>query len=260
MSAPNIFDRGLYATRRMRAERAAGDSFLVRHTAEALSERLATVKRGFARGLDLGSRHQSFALLAGHAASWVRSGLHPCASEAAVVSDEELLPFAASSFDLVVSVLGLHAVNDLPGALVQIRRALEPGGLFMAALFGGGTLNELRRAFATGEAACTGGASPRVAPFADVRAMGALLQRTGFDAPVGDVDSLPVRYASFDRLTGDLRALGETNALALRSRRFLPRRVLSAALDSYRLNDGPDGKLTATFDILYVTGWAPDPG
>lgn len=260
MSAPIIFDRGLYAERRLRAERVAGDSFLVEHTAETLCERLAAVKRGFVRGLDLGTRRTSFARLAPHAASWVRTGLHPRAPEVSVVADEEVLPFAANSFDLVVSVLALHAVNDLPGALVQIRRALEPGGLFMAALFGGATLNELRRAFAAGEAEHTGGASPRVAPFGDIRDMGALLQRAGFAGPVADLDSLRVRYASFAGLGDDLRALGETNALAGRNRRFLPRRVLSAALDSYRLNDSRDGRLTATFDILYVTGWAPDQG
>lgn len=260
MSAPIIFDRGLYAKRRLRAERAVDGSFLVEHAAETLCERLAAVKRGFARGLDLGSRRSSFARMARHAASWVRTGLHPRVSKVSVVADEEVLPFAANSFDLVVSVLGLHAVNDLPGVLVQIRRALEPGGLFVAALFGSATLNELRRAFAAGEAEHTGGASPHVAPFADIRDMGALLQRAGFAAPVADLDTLRVRYVSFANLGDDLRALGETNALVGRSRRFLPRRVLSAALESYRLNDGSDGKLTATFDILYVTGWAPDAG
>jgi SAM-dependent methyltransferase len=258
MSAPVIFDRRLYARRRLRAEEAARESFLVRHAAENVSERLGAVKRHFVRALDLGSRGQSFGLIAPRAERWLRTGLHHNSRTIDVVADEETLPFAPHSFDLVVSVLGLHAVNDLPGALVQIRRALTPDGLFMAALFGGATLGELRRAFASGEAETSGGASPRVAPFADVRDMGALLQRAGFASPVADVDSLPVRYASFAQLADDLRMLGETNALAQRRRSFLRRRVLSAALASYEQKSGVAGKLPATFEILYLTGWASD--
>lgn len=260
MSAPVIFDRKVYAVRRLRAERLHTDSFLVRHAAENLSERLGAVKRGFSRALDLGSRRQSFELLSHHADSWIRSGPHPCSRAVALVADDECLPFARHSFDLTVSVLGLHAVNDLPGTLVQIRRSLAPGGVFLAALFGGATLKELRMALAFGEAEETAGASPRVAPFADVRDMGALLQRAGFTSPVADVDSLQVRYSSFAKLVEDLRALGETNALAQANRRSLRRRVLSAALDSYMQNDSSVGKLTATFDILYVTGWASHAG
>jgi SAM-dependent methyltransferase len=258
MSAPVIFDRRLYGRRRLRADALAGDSFLVRHAAENLSERLGTVKRRFVRALDLGSRRQSFPLLAPHAERWVRTGLHPSAQRAGAVADEEALPFAPHSFDLTVSVLGLHAVNDLPGALVQIRRALTPDGFFLAALFGGATLCELRRAFAAGESEKTGGASPRVAPFADVRDMGALLQRAGFASPVADVDTLTVRYASFATLVDDLHVIGETSALAGRRRRFLPRSVLSAALASYAEKESVDGKLSATFEILYLTGWASD--
>jgi len=260
MSAPIVFDRKVYAARRLRAERRHADNFLVRHAAENLSDRISAVKRGFGRALDLGSRRQSFELLSRHADSWIRSGPHRSSRAVELVADDEFMPFATYSFDLIVSVLGLHAVNDLPGALVQIRRTLAPGGAFLAALFGGATLKELRMALAFGEGEETAGASPRVAPFADVRDMGALLQRAGFTSPVADVDSLPVRYSSFANLVADLRALGETNALAQRSRRFLRRRVLSAALDSYRQNDSPGGKLAATFDILYVTGWAPDAG
>jgi SAM-dependent methyltransferase len=260
MTAPIIFDRRLYAQRRLRAERTDRKSFLVRHAAENLSERMGVAKPRFRRALDLNSRRESFELFSVHAENWVRTGLHPRSRAVSLVADEEALPFAGHSFDLAVSVLGLHAVNDLPGALVQIRRALAPGSLFMAALFGSATLTELRRAFASGEAEVTGGASPRVAPFADVRDMGALLQRAGFTSPVADVDSLTVRYSSFAKLVDDLRALGETNALAQGSRQFLLRRTLSAALDSYRQNDSSGGKFSATFDILYVTGWAPDRG
>lgn len=258
MSAPIVFDRELYARRRLRAERGARRSFLLGHAGENLSERLGAVKRQFGLALDLGSRGQSFELFRTRAERWIRTAHHPDSRAASLVADEEALPFAPGSFDLVVSVLGLHAVNDLPGALVQIRRALEPGGLFMAALFGGATLKELRRAFAFGETEAMGGASPRVAPFADVRDMGALLQRAGFESPVADVDGLPVRYSSFATLVGDLRSLGETNALAQRRRRFLSRRTLSAAIGSYAENDSSDGRLAATFDILYVTGWAPE--
>lgn len=260
MTAPIIFDRTLYARRRLRAEQRPQDSFLLRHTGENLSERLSTVRQRFGCALDLGSRDQSFELFCALADSWVRTALHPGSRAACVVADEEALPFASGSFDLVVSVLGLHAVNDLPGALVQIRRVLRPGGLFMAALFGGATLRELRKALASGEAEEHGGASPRVAPFADVRDMGSLLQRAGFAAPVADVDSLSVRYQALGRLVDDLRAVGETNALAQRRRGGLSRRTLSAALESYRQNDSSDGKLAATFEILYLTGWAPGGG
>jgi SAM-dependent methyltransferase len=259
MTAPIVFDRELYARRRVRAERGARGSFLLRHAGENLSERLGTVRRRFDLGLDLSSRDQSFELFRTRAARWVRTALRPDSRAVSLVADEEALPFADAGFDLVVSVLGLHAVNDLPGALVQIRRALKPGGLFMAALFGGATLRELRNAFARGESEETDGASPRVAPFADVRDMGALLQRAGFGSPVADVDSLAVRYGSFATLVEVLRALGETNALAQRRRQFLSRRTLSAALESYSRNDGANGKLAATFEILYVTGWTAEP-
>jgi SAM-dependent methyltransferase len=258
MSAPIVFDRGVYALRRWRAEQIGTESFLVRHAAESLSERLGAARPNFSRALDLNSRRQSFEMLAEHAKSWIHAGLHPRSRAVSVVADEEALPFARHSFDLVVSVLALHAVNDLPGALVQIRRTLKPGGLFMAALFGGATLNELRRAFASGEAERTGGVSPRVAPFADVRDMGALLQRAGFASPVADTDRVSVRYSSFAMLAGDLRGIGETNALAQRRKRFLWRGILAAALHNYEQMDSNGGKLAATFDILYLTGWAPD--
>jgi SAM-dependent methyltransferase len=258
MSAPVVFDRRLYAARRLRAERAQKDSFLIRHAAENLSERLGAVKRRFGRALDLNARRESITLLAGHGESWLRVGLHPDLDKVSLVADEEALPFATQSFDLIVSILGLHAVNDLPGALVQIRRALAPDGVFMAALFGGATLRELRRAFALGESEQTGGASPRVAPFADVRDMGALLQRAGFDLPVADVDRIEVRYRSFAALVADLRAVGETNSLAERRRMFLSRSVLSAALATHEGQESRAGQLTATFDILYLTGWAPE--
>jgi SAM-dependent methyltransferase len=240
---PKIFDSRAYA----RARAKGGASFLAKEAAEGLLDRLQAVNRRFALALDVGSRDESFALLQPLGAQWQRSAFA-----------EETLGQEAGRFDLVTSVLSLHAVNDLPGALIQIRRALKPDGLFVAALFGGDTLRELREAFAAGESEIMGGASPRVAPFADVRDMGALLQRAGFALPVADVERTAVRYREFSTLVADLRALGETNALAERSRKPLRRDVLAAALGHYgERHAGPDGRLRASFDIVYLTGWAP---
>lgn len=261
MSPPRIFDRTAYAVRRARAERRGAGSFLLEDAAQTLFERASAAQRTFGRALDIGARLQSFAQLMPLAKTWVRAQLSaPDAgsTDGLTVADEECLPFAEQSFDLVVSVLSLHAVNDLPGALLQIRRLLVPDGLFVAALFGGATLVELRRAFAAGETDTTGGISPRVAPFADVRDLGGLLQRAGFAMPVADVERVTVRYGQFFTLIEDLRALGETNALAERSRKSLRRATLSSVLAHYAGRDSePDGRLRATFDIVYLTGWAP---
>jgi SAM-dependent methyltransferase len=240
---PRIFDRRTYAARRARG----GDSFLAQEAAQGLSERLSAVNRTFVRGLDVGSRDESHTLVKFYAGEW------QCAS-----FNDEVLGVEEGTIDLAVSVLALHAVNDLPGALIQIRRALKPDGLFMAALFGGETLRELREAFAAGESGVVGGASPRVSPLADVRDLGALLQRAGFALPVADVERTTIRYREFSTLVEDLRALGETNALVERSKRFLRRDVLAAALDHYAAKHAEgDGRLRATFDIVYLTGWAP---
>jgi SAM-dependent methyltransferase len=174
-----------------------------------------------------------------------------------LAADEEAMPFAEQSFDLITSVLSLHAVNDLPGALFQMRGALKPGGLFIAAMFGGETLKELRTAFAAGESELAGGASPRVAPFADVRDLGALLQRAGFERPVADAERTIVRYREFMGLVADLRAMGENNALRRRSRKCLRRDILHAVLADYTTaHSEPEGRLRATFDVIYLTGWA----
>lgn len=248
---PQIFDRQLYAQRRAKA---AGTDFLVRDVAAHLAERIATINRPFGRALDLSSREEAFAELRDAAPRWTRTSLFP--RDGYLLADEEALPFAPASFDLIASVLSLHAVNDLPGALAQIRRALKSGGLFVAALFGGETLRELRHSLAQAESERTGGISPRVAPFADVRDLGALLQRAGFASPVADVERTIVRYRDFSRLVKDLRALGETSALAGRSRRFLRRDLLAAALENYRAQFAENGRLTATFDTVYLTGGA----
>lgn len=253
MSPPRLFDRRIYAQRR----RHAGDSFLAADVAEALAERLGAVNRRFARALDLNSRPQIFAALAPLADNWTRTQA-AAGEDGALVADDEALPFAPGSFDLVVSALSLHAVNDLPGTLAQIRRALKPDGLFLAALFGGATLHELRDAFAVGESDVTGGISPRVAPFADVRDLGGLLQRAGFALPVADSEKTVVRYRAFSTLVADLRALGETNALSDRARHALRRDVLAATLSHYaRAHADEDGRLLATFEIVYLTAWAP---
>jgi SAM-dependent methyltransferase len=201
-------------------------------------------------------------MLKAFAENWVRTSLFqpaPPGEQKTVVADEEYLPFADAKFDVVTSVLSLHAVNDLPGTLLQIRRLLRPGGLFVAAMFGGATLSELRRAMAAGETDTLGGISPRVAPFADVRDLGGLLQRAGFALPVADVERTTIHYRDFFTLMGDLRALGETNALIQRRTKPLRRSTLSGAIQAYALNDGEDdGRLKATFDIIYLTGWAPE--
>ncbi len=244
---PRIFDSLAYARGRARAR---GESFLAREAANGLADRLGAVNRSFSSALDIGSRNESFALLKSFAENWERA--------APWENDREALPDSPLRFDVVTSVLALHAINDLPGALIQIRRALKPDGLFIAALFGGETLRELREAFAAGESDVSGGASPRVAPFADVHDMGALLQRAGFALPVADVERTTVRYREFSTLVSDLRTLGETNALAERSRKFLRRDVLASALSRYAVRHAEsDGRLRATFDIIYLTAWAP---
>ncbi|MBU6472015.1 MAG: methyltransferase domain-containing protein [Alphaproteobacteria bacterium] len=256
-AAPKIFDRALYALRRARAARMEADRFLLVEAADHLAERLGAIRRRFSAGLELSSRLESATALAPFAEQWTRTVLSTGEGDGPV-AEEEALPFAPESFDLVVSVLSLHAVNDLPGALVQVRRVLKPDGLFLAALFGGETLRELRAAFAAGETDVRGGISPRVAPFAEVRALGGLLQRAGFALPVADSERTTVHYREFKTLAGDLRALGEASALAERDKRPLRRDVLGAALSHYASeNSDADGKLIATFDIIYLTGWAP---
>lgn len=253
---PRIFDSLAYRARRARAARSGGDDFLAQEAGEHLAERLAAINRHFGHGLDLHSRAGVFPMLRPLAQYWVRTGFAWDAPS--VVSGDDVLPFADESFDLVTSVLSLHAINDLPGTLAQIRRVLKPDGVFMAALFGGETLRELKLAFASAEADMLGGVSPRVSPFADVRDMGGLLQRVGFALPVADVERTTVRYRDLSRLFADLRALGETNVLIGRSTRLMSRRLLAAVTRDYaeRFKDA-EGRFHATFDVVFLTGWAP---
>ena len=240
----------------MRADELPGEVFLADGASDHIAARLGAINRRFARGLDLSSRAKQFPVLRPFANSWVRAGFARSGTD--VIADEELLPFAENSFDVVTSLLSLHAINDLPGVLAQIRRVLRPDGVFIAALFGGETLQELRLAFTAAEAETLRGASPRVAPFGDVRALGGLLQRAGFALPVADVERITVRYRDAARLFADLRLLGETNALVGRHPAFLSRRILQRLTAEYTARFGdPAGRLAATFDIIFLTGWAP---
>ncbi|TDT96667.1 MULTISPECIES: methyltransferase domain-containing protein [Azorhizobium] len=264
MSHPLVFDRALLRARQARALALGPEPFLLERAAEDLSERLLTVKRRFETAVDLGTPTDLLSrALAGHPgigtlvrAAPLAAGL--AASERTIVADEEALPFANGSLDLVVSALALQMVNDLPGAFAQVRRALKPDGLFLAALIGGGSLAELREAFAIAESETTGGVSPRVAPFADVRDMGGLLQRAGFALPVTDVDRVVVRYGSPFTLMNELRRMGAGNVLAERRRVPLRRATLLRAAEIYaeRFSDA-DGRVRATFEIVWLSGWVP---
>lgn len=257
-----IFDRALLRRRLVRAGARGFAGFLAERAAEDLAERLAAVTRDFPVALDLGAPTDA-ALRALRAHPRVGRALRaaPAAGlpfHADFVADEEASPLAPGAFNLIVSLLALQCVNDLPGALVQLRRALAPDGFFLACLFGGATLQELRQALMEAEAAVEGGVSPRVAPFADVRDLGGLLQRAGFALPVTDLDTVTVRYAHPLALMADLRAMGLANMLRERSRKPLRRSTLSRALAIYteRFRD-PDGRVRATFDLVWIAGWAP---
>jgi NADH dehydrogenase [ubiquinone] 1 alpha subcomplex assembly factor 5 len=267
MSNPSrIFDRALLARRRDRAaEGAPAVDFLLRRVADDFMDRLAAVNRQFVRILDLGAHHGLLArrLRELPGARTVVSADHSWRLLAQcppprVLADEELLPFRDGAFDLVASALALHLVNDLPGSLVQIRRVLKPDGLFLGAVLGGQTLQELRGAFLEAEEELEGGASPRVAPFADTRDYGGLLQRAGFALPVTDSDVVTVTYASPLALMRELKAMGASNMLHERRRKPLRRETLARASAIYEARFArPDGRITATFEIVTMTGWVP---
>ena len=265
--AHQLFDRKLLRARRARfASEIAAHEFLLAHVAVEIAERVEVMLRSFPRALDLGAYR---GLLGQKVAALKSVGEMVYAESAfalaalcpgpALVCDEDLLPFKDASLNLIVSGLALHRVNDLPGALVQIRRALCPDGLFIGALLGARSLIELREALIAAEAEEQGGASPRVAPFGDVRDYGALLQRTGFALPVADADVLRMTYASPRELMREVRVLGGGNVLSERSKAPLPRRTLDRAEAIYRERHAlPGGGVSATFEIVYLSGWAPD--
>lgn len=272
MSAPpRLFDRDLLRTRLNRAATVyANADFLKRRAAEDAVVRLEAIMRDFPLAVDLGARNGAFgeALAQSDARPRVGHLIEADLSSAMLagrtgprlVADEERLPFAFGSLDLVVSTLSLHWTNDVVGALIQIRRALKPDGLFIGSMLGGATLTELRQSLLAAEAELTGGAGPRVSPFADAYDAAGLLQRSGFALPVADVDRVTVRYAHPLKLLADLRAMGETSVLAERHPRQLTRQVLARAFELYVEKFAePDGRVPATFEILTLTGWAPDP-
>ena len=271
---PLIFDRALLRRRRMRAVALGPSTFLLERVAQDLADRLATVMRHFEWAVDLGtpgdlvrralSGTGQITSIAGvdplmHALRMHERGEEFSPDTLAVAGDEEVLPLRDGALNLVVSALSLQFVNDLPGTLTQIRRALKPDGLLLAALLGGDTLTELRHAFAIAEAETEDGVSPRVIPFLDVQAAGALLQRAGFALPVTDVDRITVRYDCALALLRDLRRMGASNPMVERSRRPLRRATLKRMIDVYeeRFADC-DNRIRATFEIIWLSGWAPD--
>jgi SAM-dependent methyltransferase len=251
LPAPILFDRALLRARQNRALRAGPATFLLDRVAADMGERLHAVLREFKRAADVGTAgDQVRNVLAGRVDQLVRIGLPE--------QESEPLPFQPESLDLVVSALALQFVNDLPGVLAQIRRALRPDGLLLAAMSGGDTLTELRQSFAAAEAELEGGVSPRVAPFADLRDIGSLLQRAGLALPVTDVDRIVVRYDSAFALMQDLRRMGATNVLVERRRTPTRRATMLRMAQIYaeRFADG-DGRIRATFEVIWLSGWAP---
>jgi SAM-dependent methyltransferase len=266
-SPATVFDRRLLRQRRARAASTLPQAdFLVREVAERLAERIEEIRRELPLGLVLGSHGGLLArslLATGRIGTLITADLAPTmlegASAPSVVLDEEALPFPANRFDVVVSGQLLHWVNDLPGVLAQLHFSLKPDGLLLLALPGGETLVELRGALLDAEIEVEGGAGPRVSPFLDLRDAGALLQRAGFALPVADLDRIRVSYAHPIELLRDLRAMGETNALLERPP-GLRRATLARALQLYGdRHRSADGRVAATFDMLFLTGWKPHP-
>ena len=250
-AAPKLFDHAALRMRLARAERLGAETFLLNAVCGDLVERLGAVLRDFRNAVDVGTP------LAGLRESLAKRAGHIDHADL-LASETEDLQLAPQSIDLAVSALALQSANDLPGVFAQVRRALRPDGLFLAAMVGGDTLTELRQAFAAAESERDGGISPRVAPAIDVRDLGALLQRAGFALPVTDSDRLTVRYDNAFALMRDLRKMGATNVLVERRRAPLRRSTLLRMAEIYaeRFSDS-DGRIRATFDILWLSGWAP---
>jgi SAM-dependent methyltransferase len=250
-AAPPLFDRAMLLTRQRRARKLGSVEFLLDRVAEDIDERLRAVLRPFSEVADVWTPSE---VLRGPARARFKTFTHVGLED----STEEVLPFGPESLDLVISALAFQFVNDLPGVLAQIRRALRPDGLLLAAMLGGDSLTELRQSFAMAEAECEGGLSPRVAPFADLRDVGGLLQRAGFALPVTDLDPVVVRYDNAFALMADLRRMGATNILF--ERRRTPTRTTTlmrmAQIYTERFSD-PDGRIRATFDVIWLSGWAP---
>jgi SAM-dependent methyltransferase len=249
--APILFDRALLRARQNRAQRIDPATFLLDRVAEDMEERLHAVLRDFSDVAEIWTPGELLRKPS-------RDRFKSIAQIKLEQSGQEILALQPESLDLVVSALAFQFVNDLPGVLAQIRRALRPDGLLLAAMTGGDSLSELRHSFAAAEAECEGGVSPRVAPFADLRDVGALLQRAGFALPVTDVDRVVVRYDSAFALMQDLRRMGATNVLVERRRTPTRRATLLRMAQIYaeRFSDA-DGRIRATFDVIWLSGWAP---
>ncbi|WP_428648861.1 class I SAM-dependent methyltransferase [Roseibium sp.] len=267
MSAqPDLFDRRLFRQFRERALKTArpGADFLLKAVAEDLEDRLSLINRSFRTAVDLGG-HTGLVSNAirnsGKAATILRADLFtpdPNLPAPDLVVDDALLPFGDQSVDLIVSALNLQVVNDLPGTLIQIRRALAPDGLFLATLPGAGTLTELRDSLTRAELEIKGGAAARVLPFADTRDLGSLLQRAGFALPVTDLDTVTVRYDTMFALLADLRSMGAASVLKDRSHKPLSKAVLLRAAELYAENHADaDGRIRASFALVTLSGWAP---
>lgn len=263
-----VFNRRTVRRHRDRAARAfAEHAFLIEEVAERLADRLDDVKRTFPLALDLGCHSGELGRTLqgrGGIETLIQGDLSPAlaakAGLTALAMDEEFLPFTDGVLDLVMSNLSLHWVNDLPGALVQIRRALKPDGLFLATMLGGETLKELRDVLAQAEIDVEGGLSPRISPFADVRDAGDLMSRAGFALPVMDSDTITVSYPDPFKLMKDLRGMGETNAVLEARKGFTKRTTLMRAAALYQEKyGGDDGRIPATFQVIYLTGWSPAP-
>jgi SAM-dependent methyltransferase len=250
-AAPLLFDRALLRVRQMRAAKLGMEPFLLDRVVEDAVERLGAVTRTFSNGIDLATPGDQ-----------MRRALRDRVATLTAVDlpqiDSDSLHLAPESIDLAISLLALQFVNDVPGVLAQLRRALKPDGLLLAAMVGGDTLTELRQSFAAAEAEIEGGASPHVSPFADLRDVGGLLQRAGFALPVTDLDRVVVRYDNAFALMQDLRRMGATNVLVERRKLSTRRATMLRMAQIYgeRFAD-PDGRIRATFDIIWLLGWAP---
>ncbi|MEQ9555976.1 MAG: methyltransferase domain-containing protein [Rhodospirillales bacterium] len=272
----HVFNRAKVRHHRDRAAALLDNhGFLFEETADRLADRLDDITHRFPLALDLGCHGGEMGahvfgprtMGRGGIETLIQADLSPSMARRAqasgrptIAADEEFLPFADATFDAVLSNLSLHWINDLPGALLQIRKALKPDGLFLASMLGGGTLAELRDCLAEAEIEISGGLSPRVSPFADVRDLGGLLQRAGFSLPVVDADQVTVSYETPMKLLYDLRAMGESNAVAEAKSGLARRDLLARAMAMYeeRHRDA-DGRFPATFRILTLTAWAPAP-
>jgi SAM-dependent methyltransferase len=256
-TTPVLFDRALLARRQHRALKLGAATFLLDRVAADMAERLSAVKREFASAADIWTPDGGLAFHA-RFKSFARIAPQESVEESVEGSAQEVLPLEPASLDLALSALAFQSVNDLPGVLAQIRRALKPDGLLLAAMIGGDTLTELRQSFAAAEAECESGVSPRVAPFADLRDVGNLLQRAGLALPVTDVDRVVARYDNAFALMQDLRRMGATNILVERRRAPTRRATMLRMAQIYaeRFADA-DGRIRATFDVVWLSGWAP---